>query len=58
MEETTMKRQSLADFVFEKFISFNAERKFIYVQGHLKAEGPEKKVLLKLEKEAFDEQAI
>jgi hypothetical protein len=55
MEETTMKRQSLADFVFEMVISSNAERKFIYVQGHLKAEGPEKKVLLKLEKEAFDE---
>jgi hypothetical protein len=55
MEETTMIRRSLADFVFEKVLSSNTERKSIYVQGHLKADGPEKKVLLKLEKEAFDE---
>ena len=58
MEETTMIRQSLADFVFEKVLSSDTEQKSIYVQGHLKADGPEKKVLLKLVKEAFDEQAI
>ena len=58
MEEKSMIRQSLADFVFEKVLSSNTERKSIYVQGHLKADGSEKKVLLKLEKEAFDEPAI
>jgi m7GpppX diphosphatase len=58
MEETTMIRQSLADFVFEKVLSSDIEQKSIYVQGHLMADGPEKKVLLKLVKEAFDEQAI
>ena len=53
-----MIRQSLADFVFEKVLSSDIEQKSIYVQGHLMADGPEKKVLLKLVKEAFDEQAI
>ena len=58
MEDKTMIRQSLANFVFEKVLSSNTERKKIYVQGHLRGEEPEKKVLLKLEKEPFDEQAI
>jgi len=41
-------------FVFERVLSADAEHKMISILGHLKGEDEEKKIIMRLEKPAFE----
>lgn len=58
MDNESMLKRDLKDFVFERILKSNQDTKCVYLLGHMKNDSPDVKAVMKLEKEAFDENLI
>ncbi len=52
MDQTSMIKKDLKDFIFERVLKANSESKFIYILGHMKEDADtDQKAIMRLEKE-------